>query len=113
MTRIFVSRDPGALSVGAESVGRTIEAEQGAGGLPVNLVRNGSRGLYWLEPLVEVETPAGRVGYGPVSSSDVPGLFQANFLQGGAHALALGDVERISYFQKQERLTFARVGTTD
>jgi formate dehydrogenase iron-sulfur subunit len=76
-------------------------------------VRNGSRGLFWLEPLVEVATPAGRVAYGPVAATDVAGLFEAGLLAGRAHALSLGDIEKHPYFASQQRLTFARVGLTD
>src|SRR5438093_4945818 len=69
--------------------------------------------MCWLEPLVEVATPAGRVAYGPVTSTEVRALFDADFLHGGAHLLRHGPIESIPYFQKQERLTFARVGITD
>ena len=61
MTRIFVPGDSGALSVGAEEVAWTVAREAAIRDIPISLVRNGSRGLYWLEPMVEVETPAGRV----------------------------------------------------
>jgi formate dehydrogenase iron-sulfur subunit len=111
--RVYVPRDSGALSVGAEAVAIAIATEALTRGQQISVVRNGSRGLYWLEPLVEVETPAGRIGYGPVSVAEVPGLFDAGFLTGGKHRLALGPVEKIPYFEKQERLTFARVGLTD
>ena len=113
MTRVFVPQDSGALSVGAEDVARKIAVEALSRGLTVPVVRNGSRGLYWLEPLVEVETNAGRVAYGPVRAGDVPGLFDAGFLEGKAHRLALGRTEEIPYLKRQERLTFARVGITD
>jgi formate dehydrogenase iron-sulfur subunit len=113
MTRVYVPRDAGAVSVGAEQVARGIAAEALLRGAAVQLVRNGSRGLYWLEPFVEVETPAGRVAYGPVTPDDVPGLFQAGFLEGRQHPLYLGRPEEIPYLAKQERLTFARVGMTD
>ncbi len=113
MTRIYVPRDAGALSVGAEGVARGIAAEAVLRGPQVEIVRNGSRGLYWLEPLVEVETPVGRIAYGPVSQGDIASLFQAGFLNGGAHPLHLGNPEEIPYLARQERLTFARVGITD
>ncbi len=113
MTRIYVSRDSGALSMGAEAVAMAVATEAVTRNQPVTVVRNGSRGLYWLEPLVEVETPAGRLAYGPVAPNDVPGLFTAGFLAGANHKLSLGSVEKIPYFAKQERLTFARVGITD
>ncbi|HET6719569.1 MAG TPA: NADH-ubiquinone oxidoreductase-F iron-sulfur binding region domain-containing protein [Rhodocyclaceae bacterium] len=111
--RIYVPIDSSALSVGAESVARVIAAEAARRDEAITLVRNGSRGLFWLEPLVEVDTPAGRVAYGPVQAADVPGLFDAGFLSGAAHPLALGRVEELPYFAGQERLTFARVGLTD
>jgi formate dehydrogenase iron-sulfur subunit len=111
--KVFVPRDSAALSVGADAVAAAIVTETARRGEVVTLVRNGSRGLMWLEPMVEVETPTGRIAYGPVTAEAVPGLFQANFLHGGAHALHLGLTEEIAYFKKQERLTFARVGLTD
>jgi formate dehydrogenase iron-sulfur subunit len=110
---IYVSRDASALAVGAERVARAIAAEAAQRGVDISVVRNGSRGMFWLEPLVEVEAPAGRIGYGSVKPSDVAGLFDADFLRGGAHALRLGGVEQIPYFARQERLTFARVGIAD
>jgi formate dehydrogenase iron-sulfur subunit len=110
---VYVSRDSSALSLGAEAVAKAIAAEVRARKADVRLIRNGSRGMFWLEPLVEVSTPAGRVAYGPATAKDVPGLFDAGFLQGGKHALALGPTEEIAYFKSQQRLTFARVGITD
>ncbi|MGJ3699904.1 formate dehydrogenase beta subunit [Variovorax sp. AFSI2.2] len=110
---LHVPRDSAALAVGAERVAQRIAAEARARHADVRIVRNGSRGLFWLETLVEVATPAGRVAYGPVSPADVAGLFDAGFLSGGAHALNLGLTEEIPYLKKQERLTFARMGVTD
>jgi len=112
-TRIYVPIDSGALSVGAEGVARAIVAELARRGEAATVVRNGSRGMFWLEPLVEVDTPAGRMAYGPVQAGDVASLFAAGFLRGGDHPLALGRVEEMPYFAGQERLTFARVGRTD
>lgn len=110
---VYVPRDSSALALGADGVARAIVAEAARRGAGLRIVRNGSRGLFWLEPLVEVETPAGRVAYGPVAPEDVPGLFQSDFLQGGDHRLRLGLTEAIPYLKNQERLTFARVGVTD
>src|ERR1700682_6385567 len=107
---VYVPRDAAALSVGAESVACAIGAEAAIRHLDVRIVRTGARGMCWLEPLVEVQTAAGRTAYGPVTVRDVPALFEADFLHGGAHALHRGAVEAIPYFNKQERLTFARVG---
>src|SRR5271156_595320 len=112
-TRIYVPCDAAARSVGSDATARAILAEAKRRGLDIELVRNGSRGLLWLEPLVEVSTSSGRVAYGPVQANDVEGLYAAGFTSGKPHALALGLTEQISYFKNQERLTFARVGLTD
>jgi formate dehydrogenase iron-sulfur subunit len=110
---VYVPRDAAALAVGADEVAFAIEGEARRRGIGLRLVRNGSRGLLWLETLVEVALPQGRVAYGPVEARDVPALFDAGFLQGGAHALAHGPTEAIPYLRNQERLTFARVGIVD
>ncbi len=111
--RIFVPADSSALAVGAEAVARAIAKEARARGLAVEIVRNGSRGMVWLEPLVEVETPQGRIGYGQVSAGDAPALFDAGFLQGGEHPARLGKVEDLDWMARQQRLTFARCGVID
>jgi formate dehydrogenase iron-sulfur subunit len=113
ITTVYLPRDAAALSVGAEQVAQAITRAVAAHGEEIHLVRNGSRGLLWLEPLVEVATPAGRIAYGLVAPEDVPGLLQADFLHGGAHPRRLGLTEEIPYLKRQERLTFARVGVTD
>jgi formate dehydrogenase iron-sulfur subunit len=112
-TIAYVPRDSGALSLGAEAVATAVQAEAKKRGIELQLIRNGSRGMYWLEPLLEVVTTTGRVAYGPVTPSDVPNLFEAGLLQGASHPLHLGLTEEIPYFRKQERITSARVGATD
>ncbi|SRR5579875_579265 len=111
--RVYIPRDSGALSMGAESVADAIAAEARRRRLDIEIVRNGSRGLYWLEPMVEVATPSGRVAYGPVAAKDVASLFDSGFLTGGKHKLAVGPTDEIPYLKRQERLTFARVGIID
>lgn len=110
---IYIPRDSGALALGADRVARAIGEEAQARGRQVRIVRNGSRGLYWLEPMVEVETEKGRLAYGPVKPSDVPSLFDGDFLSGDAHPLFLGRPEEIPFLKRQTRLTFARCGITD
>src|SRR5258708_1993429 len=110
---VYVPRDSSALSLGAGDVAQAIAKEATARGVELRLVRNGSRGAFWLEPLVEVVTPEGRLAYGPVTPADVPSLFAANFLNGGQHPLSLGLTDAISWFASQQRLTFARVGIVD
>jgi formate dehydrogenase iron-sulfur subunit len=111
--RIFVPIDAAALSVGADGVALAIAAEAQARGIPVDIVRNGSRGMLWLEPLVEVETSQGRVAYGPIEAKDVAGLFDAGFLAGAEHSLWHGLTEAILYYARQERLSFKRCGVID
>jgi len=111
--RVFVPCDAAALSAGADAVAAAIAVEAASRGLDAAIVRNGSRGMFWLEPLVEVEMPDGRIAYGPVKVSDVPGLFEAGFLDGKAHDLLLGPAEEIDFLKRQQRLTFARIGVTD
>lgn len=111
--KIFVPRDSTALALGADEVAQAIAAEAAKRGISIELVRNGSRGMFWLEPLVEVGLDGGRVAYGPVEADDVASLFDAAFNEGGAHPLALGKTEDIPFLKNQERLTFARIGIID
>ncbi len=110
---IYVPCDAAALALGADAVASAIAQEAARRGAVVKLVRNGSRGMVWLEPLVEVVTAQGRVAYGPVDADDVTSLFDSGFLQGAAHPLCQGLTEDIPFFKKQTRLTFARCGVTD
>jgi len=110
---IFVPRDAAAVALGADKVAAAIAAEIANHGLDARIVRNGSRGMFWLEPLVEVRTERGRIAYGPVKASDVGGLFDAGFLTGGDHPLCLGLTKEIPFLRQQTRLTFARCGVTD
>ena len=113
IVKVYVPRDSSALSLGADRTAKAIQAEADKRGITIELIRNGSRGLFWLEPFVEVATASGRVAYAPVQPKDVAGLFDADFLHAGAHALNLGLTEELTWLKKQQRLTFARVGITD
>jgi formate dehydrogenase iron-sulfur subunit len=112
-TTIYVPIDSAATSVGANAVAQAIAAEASKRNLEIKLVRNGSRGLLWLEPLVEVATVEGRVGYGPVTAADVAALFDSDFLTGAANAFSVGLIDEISWLADQQRVTFARVGVID
>ncbi|NBC95788.1 MAG: formate dehydrogenase [Deinococcus-Thermus bacterium] len=112
MTTVYLPADSAARSVGADETAAALQLEAAARGLDLTLVRPGSRGLFWLEPLVEVATPEGRIAYGPVMAADVPGLIDA-LVVGGDHPLCHGPTEQIPWLRDQERLTFARVGVID
>ena len=114
MTTVFVSRDTAARSVGADAVAAELAAAATLRGLELDIVRPGSRGLFWLEPLVEVATPHGRVAFCPVAPSDVEQLLDASHLgEPSSSPLYLGLTEEIGYLARQQRVTFARVGVTD
>ncbi len=108
---LYVPRDAAALAVGADEVAAAITAEAARRGVALQLVRNGSRGLLWLETLVELATPAGRIAFGPVQAADVPALFEAGWAAG--HPLCLGPTEQIPEFKRQQRVSFERCGVTD
>jgi formate dehydrogenase iron-sulfur subunit len=113
MTKVFVPLDSAALSMGANEVAQAISDHAAKAGLDVIVVRNGSRGMLWLEPLVEVETDAGRVGYANVTADQIPDLIAAGLLTGSSHDSCLGGVEELDFLKDQTRITFARVGVID
>ena len=110
--RFFVPCDAAAIAVDADRVADALQAAADARGVAIDIVRTGSRGLLWLEPLVEHDTRDGRVAYGPVSPDDAAGVLEAA-LAGAAHPLCHGLTEALPFFAKQARLTFARCGIVD
>ena len=105
---VYVPRETAAVSLGAHEVAQKIAALDS-----VQVVRNGSWGASWLEPLVEVVVGEKRIAYGPVTPDDVTSLADAGFLQGGEHPLRLGPIDEIPYLANQERWTFFRCGLID
>ena len=110
MIIVYVPVDAGAIAAGANKVAKALALKAGDG---VTIKRNGSRGMQWLEPMVEVVTAEGRIAYGPVRVEDLDGLLAAGMLQGDEHALRLGKPEEMPWLKKQARLTFERVGVID
>jgi formate dehydrogenase iron-sulfur subunit len=106
LTQIFVPRDAAALAVGADDVAAALNPH-------ADIIRTGSRGLFWLEPMIEVETPEGRIAYGPVEAADIPKLLADGLLTATAQHLRLGIPEKIPFLARQTRLTFARCGIVD
>ena len=107
--KIYLPLDSAAVALGADEIAEAILSHAAATGVFVTLVRNGSRGMVWLEPLVEVETSAGRMAFGPMTLADVPALFGAL----AVHPKAMGLTEDLPWLKAQTRLTFARVGVID
>jgi formate dehydrogenase iron-sulfur subunit len=111
-TRIYVPNDTTACSVGADAVAEAIEATLARIAFDATIVRNGSRGAYALEPLVEVDGPDGRVGYARLTPQRATELF----VRGLPHPDApecVGSVDALPYLAAQRRLTFARAGLID
>jgi formate dehydrogenase iron-sulfur subunit len=112
-TTVYVPLDSSARAVGADEVAVALTAEAARRGDDIRIVRNGSRGMLWLEPFIEVEVDGTRVGYGPVRASDVTGLLDAGLLTGADHPLAHGPVDQLEWLTRQDRLTYARMGVVD
>ena len=110
--RVYLPQDMAAIALGAEAVRAALVTEAARRGVAIEIIRTGSRGAVWLEPLLEVATGAGRIGYGPVRPVDVPVLFDV-LADGGAHPLCIGQPEEHPWFAGQTRLTFARCGVVD
>ncbi len=113
VTKVYVSRDSAAASVGADEVVIGLYSAASRIGREITVVRNGTRGMLWLEPLVEIETPRGRVGFGPVRTEDIDDLVELGMLDGLPHELNHGVVEDLPWMREQQRLCLARVGVTD
>ncbi len=112
MTRLYVPADTAALAAGADETAAALRSAAAARGVELEIVRNGSRGMLWLEPMVEAGIGAGRTAFGPVSAEDAASVLDA-ILGDGAHPLALGRPCDMPWLARQERLTFARVGVID
>src|SRR5271154_4245671 len=110
---VYVPRDSSAVSLGADAVAEAIRNEAASRKLEVKIVRNGSRGMFSHEPMVEVAANGARIAYGPIDAGDVRSLFDSDFLDGGAHRLRLGVAGEIPWLKSQTRLTFARAGVID
>ncbi len=106
----FVPADSAARSVGADELAVALQTAAAQRGLTLDLRRPGSRGLYWLEPLIEIGTEAGRVAFGPLDPAEVGGILTADGDPDVAHPRYLGPTDDIAELACQNRLTFARVG---
>ncbi len=111
--RIYVPGDAAAVACGADDIASVLAIAAAKRGLELDIVRNGSRGMHWLEPMLEVVTRRGRIAYGPVSLTDVESVLNAMIAEGGAHPLCIGVPEDHPFMKKQTRFTFARCGVVD
>ena len=111
--KIYVPREAAALSLGADDVAERIATAAKKNKTDVEIVRNGSWGITWLEPMIEVTVGDQRIAYGPVEPGDVDGLVAAGLFEGGDHDLNLGPTEDIDWLKNQDRWTFRRCGLID
>lgn len=111
--KIYIPQDSASKSVGADQVAIEVSKVATTNNLDIEIIRNGSRGMLWLEPLIEVETKNGRVGFGPISVSEIQSLIDQDFLNNQTHPLCIGLVDEYPWLKDQQRLTFKRVGITD
>ncbi|MGY0216908.1 formate dehydrogenase beta subunit [Endozoicomonadaceae bacterium StTr2] len=110
--KVYVPTDTTSVSLGADKVAAAIKQQAESNKVAVDIVRTSTRGMFWLEPLIEVETREGRIGYGPVESHNVDALFKAGFLEGGDHPLRVGKVDDLPWLAEQQRRMFRRLGAT-
>ena len=114
VVKLYIPRDTTTIALGADEVAAELQSSIDAQGLPLTIVRNGSRGLYWLEPMLELETDAGRVAFGPIQVADVDAFLESKpWLDPSNHRDYLGLTEDIPFLKQQQRLTFRRVGRID
>ena len=111
--RIYIPGDAAAVACGADEIATAIATSAAKRNVAVEIVRNGSRGMHWLEPLIEVATEKGRIAYGPTGLKDVDSILDAMVARGGDHELRIGAPEEHPFLKKQTRLTFARCGIVD
>ena len=97
--KAYVPLDTSAVAAGADAVASAL-SDAGA-----EVVRNGSRGMAWAEPLVEIGD-GGRIAYANVTAADVPDVVA----QGEGHPKCLGPVSDIPYLAGQTRAVFDRAG---
>lgn len=112
-SRYFVPGDTTAAAVGADAVADALAQALRQRGDGEQLVRNGSRGAFWLEPLLEIEQDGERAGFGPVAAADVPALLALARDAWPQHPRYLGPVDALPWFTAQTRLTFGRAGLDD
>ncbi|HQD69363.1 MAG TPA: formate dehydrogenase, partial [Ornithinibacter sp.] len=104
MSTAWVSCDSAAVAAGADAVAEAIAA---AG---ITVRRHGSRGMLWLEPLVELETEGGRVGYGNITEAEVGPLLDGALDDTDR---CIGPVDDHPWMARQHRVSFARVGVIE
>ena len=101
MTKVYrPSRCSRALGRRRRSCERDRKPRRKKPSVDVKIVRNGSRGLFWLEPLVEVETPRAAIAYGPVGAEDVAGPVRCRLPARADARSGLGPTEDIPYSQE-------------
>ena len=103
--RVFIPQDSISIALGADLIAKKI-AQSGH-----EIIRNSSRGLHFLEILIEVEIDGARHGFGPISTNEIEDLIASNFAK--SHPKYLGIVDELKLIKSQNRLSFAKCGIND
>ena len=111
--KCYLPLDSVAVSLGADGIAASLGAEAKSRNLEIAIIRTGSRGMHWLEPLLEIDHDGHRIGFGPFENSDIATLFDSNNKPNIAHEKYLGPVGEIPFFKQQTRMIFKRCGLTD
>jgi formate dehydrogenase iron-sulfur subunit len=98
-TRLYLSNDTSSQAVGAGHL-----AEQLRKRTDVEIIRTSSRGAFFLEPMIERDSPVGRVAWYNVVPEDLSHIVAGT---GGT------PVDALPYFTKQTRHTFSNFGITE
>jgi formate dehydrogenase iron-sulfur subunit len=112
----YLSGDSSAIALGADRLAKQLLAADTS----LNLIRNSSRALFWLEPLLEVELPTQsglrRIGFGPLNKATLTALLAEGLLDIHAdhallkHPLCLGHLNEHTFLKTQQRVVFKRLG---
>lgn len=111
--QVFIPKDTTACALGADQLSHELAALADSQGVDLLITRNGSRGAFWLEPLVEVESEAGRVGFANIKSEQLPSLLACMQNDLTEHPACVGLIDALPWFAQQQRLTFSRAGVID
>ncbi len=99
IARLYLSNDTSSRAAGAERLAEHLRTRA-----DVQLIHTSSRGAFFLEPMIERDSPTGRVAWCHVALDDLPNIIMGT---GGM------PVDAIPYLAKQTRATFANFGITE
>jgi formate dehydrogenase iron-sulfur subunit len=97
--RLYVANDTSSQAAGSDRLAQHLAAVPG-----VDVVRTSSRGAFFLEPMVERDSPDGRLIWCHVTPDQIPSILAGT---GGQR------LHEIPFLHHQQRITFANFGETE